>query len=142
MRLLGGEKYVPLLPPLRPWQSEFLGPMMRPSIHRVETNINYYVSNYLVLCTVVLLISVFFTGVALIVCPVIGYMIYFTMIRQANEMVLGGKVNVTKNMVLIASSCLCVLLVIFTGHWKNLVVSYAVSTLRTLYYMTCLVMCL
>lgn len=76
-----------------------------------------------------------FTGVAFIVCPIIAHMIYFTSIRQSNELVIGAgtsrPIRITKNMVLIASSCISVVLIVLTGHWKNLAVSYAVSTLCT-----------
>jgi hypothetical protein len=127
MKLLGGESYEPLLPPTRPW-SEFFGRMTVPSFKRFESNILYYQSNYLVVSMLLALLSILFTKIVLIVGPLVLFMFHFCFYRQSGEVKVAN-LRITKNMVLISSSVITVVLNLISGHWKNLVVAYFVSSI-------------
>ena len=127
--LLGGESYEPILPPTRPW-TEFFGTVGVPSVKRLESNILYYQSNYLVISLLISLLSILFYRIVVIVGPIIVFMFHFCFYRQAGEVKV-GKFRITKNMVLLSSSVATVFFILITGHWKNLIASYFVSTFGT-----------
>lgn len=128
MQLLGGEREEPVLPPTRPWATEFFGKFGIPSINRLESNVLYYQANYLVLSLIILLASISYTILVLIIAPINVYMFHFCFFRQSGEMRLFGRVRITKNMVLLSTAIFSVFLILFTGYWKNLIASYAITT--------------
>jgi hypothetical protein len=128
MQLLGGEREEPLLPPARPWATEFFGKFGLPSLNRLESNVLYYQANYLVLSLMILLVCISYTRLVLIIAPVQIFMIHFCFFRQSGEMRLFRRVRITKNMVLLSTAVFSVFLILVAGYWKNLIASYATTT--------------
>ncbi|KAL0480387.1 hypothetical protein AKO1_011006 [Acrasis kona] len=131
--LLGGENTEPILQPARPWKTSFFGTFSLPKdkndiIKRLESNVLFYQSNYLIITMIVAFFNLLTKPIALLLGPCVGAMFYVAFYKKSNDIEI-GKIRLSKNVIIIGISIVVMALILLSGAYFNLFASYIMSSL-------------